>query len=102
MKKIQKLIFNPNNYLSLADAKELNNERRTDAGWVFDRFSGEHVVETEGMTTEQLMDAMDKWVANLPDENCLEDSLFRLAKVETFDSQEQIDWLISQRKFFYA
>lgn len=102
MNQINHVDFYLKDYVSFKEAKEDNNQTTSDAAWVYDRFK--NVVQpSEDITTNNVMQMFEEFERQLPPENeDPEDYLFRLVPVDTFDSGEQITFLIEKGRFYYA
>jgi hypothetical protein len=99
---ISKKIDNIDLYPDLAKAMELNNSVKSEAAYVYDRFQVADM-DCTGMNSSAISEAFDRYISKLPPLDAKPDpSLFKLVPVDTFDSQEQIQWLISEGKFYYA
>lgn len=99
---VAKVVKNVKGFATLAEAKEDNNRQKYEHAWVYDRFKNV-APPSEPITTANAMKMFEEMESQLPPANALpEDYLFRLVSVDTFDSQEQIAFLIEKGKFYYA
>jgi hypothetical protein len=89
-------------FASLSEAKQLNNIQKSENAFVYDRFQAASM-DCSGMDTAQVHAAFDEYIQKLPPlDGPIDESLFRLVPVDTFDTQEQIEYLIAQGHFYYA
>jgi hypothetical protein len=99
---VAKVVQDVKGFSTLAEAKALNNSEITNHAWVYDRFKNV-APPSEQLTSENMTKMFEEMEAQLPSEDELpEDYLFRLVPVDTFDSGEQIQFLIEKGKFYYA
>lgn len=103
MNAIKHAYFYLKDFVSLQQAMEHNNATKTsEAAWVYDRFQAA-TCDCTDMDAAAVSVAFNKYLESLPGEHdkpVLD--LFRMVPVDTFDSNEQIDWLIKEGKFYYA
>lgn len=98
-------VVNAKGFISFAKAKKLNNSKPSKHGYLYDRFA-KVKINYDLITQSNIMTEFEKFEAQLP--KVLEkgelpkDIYFILVPVDTFDSQEQIDHLIGEGKFYYA
>lgn len=89
-------------YETLQQAIKSNNETKSESAWVYDRYN-QIKDPSEPVTTTNISKMWDEFEAQIPDlSQELNHSNFRLVPSNTFDSQEQINWLIKTGHFFYA
>lgn len=99
---VAKIVKNVKGFATLAEAKEENNTVKYEHAWVYDRFKNV-APPSEPITTANAVKMFEEMEAQLPPEKGpIEDFLFKLVPVDTFDSGEQIQFLIDSKKFFYA
>lgn len=102
MNIIKQQIIHLNEFLPLEKAIKGNNSKKSDLAWLYDRYKN-YTIDTQGMNHQQLCKAFEEFAENLPDDSKpLNLEKFRIVPVETFDSNEQIDFLIKEGKFYYA
>lgn len=92
--------------MTLQQAQALNNKIKGATAWVYDRFKAientyEQVSEGDGMN--EVANKMQKFAIKFYAEQQVPNLIecWVIQRIEDFDSQEQIDFLISKGEFFY-
>jgi len=89
-------------YVTLEQARYLNNKVISDHAFVYDQFEGIEY-EVKASNAFELAAEFDKFLALLPDpETPLQDNKFILVPTKNFDSAEQVEHLKKNGKFYYA
>jgi hypothetical protein len=102
MNTFKKAQLEAKGFVSLEEAKRLNNQTKLENAYVYDRYQAASMDHVE-LTSANVSQEFDKYIAKLPPlDGPVDESLFRLVPVDTFDTQEQIAFLIAKGHFYYA
>jgi hypothetical protein len=99
---VAKKVNNAAGYCTLEECRQLNNQVISENAYVYDRYQAASMDHVE-LTSANVSHEFDKYISKLPPlDGPVDESLFRLVPVDTFDTQEQIQFLIAKGHFYYA